>query len=73
MFSGTEVVNRMSAINQQPYDEKGHLLASILAELWNLAPQMRALNRGDGSGWRNLEIEIKNYLRGEICELEIIS
>ena len=55
-------------MQQLPGDDKGHLLASSLGgplEDWNLAPQLRRLNRGDGSGvgWRNLENEIHTYLQ----------
>jgi DNA/RNA non-specific endonuclease len=65
--------DRMNELEFLPgLDERGHLVASCLngpAQTWNLAPQVRKLNRGDGTGqnWRVVENRIKEWLNASKC------
>ncbi|XP_060535217.1 uncharacterized protein LOC132707390 [Cylas formicarius] len=70
-FGSSRFTRRMSELDKQPGDQKGHILASFAggpAEIWNLAPQAdnvnkRLLNRNSIlAGWYECENWIKREL-----------
>jgi DNA/RNA non-specific endonuclease len=80
-FRGTEFAQRMADMGAVINDDQGHLLGACLggpAERWNVAPQTRKLNRGDGRAvnWRKTEIANTRWLRARCnsirWELELI-
>jgi hypothetical protein len=75
-FRSRSTTLRMTELQAHPFvngagDDKGHLIASCIggtAEVWNLSPQDRDLNRGNGGiNWRTVEIAIKDWLVADDC------